>query len=65
MKYDIPQSIFDSKVARRIQAAGHAQACEELENTPRHMLNEGNPNHPMYDTLFGYDRKEFIAKQYK
>jgi len=29
------------------------------------MLDEGNPNHPMYDTLFGYDREEFMAKQYK
>lgn len=65
MKTTVAQAVFDSKEARRIQAAGHAEACRELEFTPRHMLDEGNPNHPMYDTIFGYDRDEFLSKQYK
>jgi hypothetical protein len=64
-KRTVHQSVFDSKEARRVQAAGHKQAVEELERTPRHLLDDGNPNHPMYDQLFGYDREEFMAKQYK
>lgn len=65
MKRTVPQAVFESKEARRIAASGHKQACEELEKTPRHMLDEGNPNHPMYDRIFGYDRDEFLAKQYR
>lgn len=66
MKRTIPQAVFDSKEARKIIQAGHRQACEELDRVPRHMLNEGNPNHTMYDNkLFGYSEQEFLAKQYK
>lgn len=49
----------------KLVRAGHLRACEELDRTPRHMLDEGNPNHPMYDRLFGYDREDFMAKQYR
>ncbi len=66
MKRTVPQSVFDTPEAIRAAKLGHAEACAELDKLPRHMLNEGNPNHPMYDDkLFGYDRAEFMAKQYK
>jgi len=64
-KRTVAQAVFDSKEARLVATLGHKQACEDLDKTPRHMLDEGNPNHPMYDQLFGYDREEFMAKQYK
>lgn len=64
-KRTVPQAVFDSKTAIQIAKMGHKLACEDLEKTPRYMLDEGNPNHPMYDTIFGYDREEFMAKQYK
>lgn len=66
MKRTVQQSVFDSKEAIRAAKAGHKLACDELNATPRHLLNEGNPNHPMYDTkLFGYNVTEFMARQYK
>lgn len=64
-KRTVSQSVFDSKTALRIAREATKQATEELERTPRHMLDEGNPNHPMYDQIFGYDREEFMAKQYR
>ena len=64
-KQTVPWAVFDSKIALQIAKLSHKQACEELAKTPRHMLSEGNPNHPRYDQLFGYDRDEFMAKQYK
>lgn len=63
-KRTVHQSVFDSKEARRVAAAGHKQACDELDRMHPSDLDEGNPNHPMYDQLFGYDRAEFMAKQY-
>ena len=66
MKRTVQQSVFESKDAIRVAKAAHKQACDELNNTPRHLLNEGNPNHPMYDAkIFGYDKKEFMSSQYK
>jgi len=66
MKRTVQQSVFESKDAIRAAKAGHKQACDELNATPRHLLNEGNPNHPMYDAkIFGYDANEFMARQYK
>lgn len=65
MKRTVPQSVFDSKDALRVAREGHREACEELSRKPRHMLDEGNPNHPMYDNkIFGYEQQEFMAKQY-
>ena len=29
------------------------------------MLDIGNPNHPIYDGIFGYDKDVFMALQYK
>lgn len=65
-KRTIPQAVFETKEAKRIIRAGMNLAIDELENTPRHLLNEGNPNHPMYDNkIFGYNEKEFLKGQYK
>jgi hypothetical protein len=66
MKRTVPQAVFDSKEARRVARQGHLEACRELNRTPRHLLDEGNPNHPNYDLkLFGYDANEFLSKQYR
>lgn len=65
-KRTVPQSVFDSPEAIRCAKLGHLEACNVLERTPRHMLDEGNPNHPMYDnTLFGHNEQDFMAKQYR
>jgi hypothetical protein len=65
-KRTVPQAVFDSKEALRVAREGYRQACDELDRTPRHLLDEGNPNHPRYDRkLFGYDEQEFLAKQYR
>lgn len=59
------QAVFDSPAARKVAREGHAQACRELAATPRHMLDEGNPNHPRYDLhLFGEHHEKFLARQY-
>ncbi len=63
-KRTVPQAVFDSEDALRVARAGHEAACNELANTPAHMLDVGNPNHPIYDGIFGYDRDEFLARQY-
>lgn len=66
MKRTVPQSVFDSPDALRIARQGHLQACRELDRTPRHLLDIGNPNHPAHDLkLFGYDTTAFLAKQYR
>ena len=66
MKRSIPQSVFDSAEARKVQRDGHRQALNDLLKVPRDKLDRGNPNHPDYDLkLFGQDVSEFMAKQYK
>jgi hypothetical protein len=65
-KRTVPQAAFDSAEALRVARAGHNQACEALDRTPRHMLDEGNPNHPRYDLqLFGQPADQFMARQYR
>lgn len=65
-KRTVPQAVFDSPEAIRIARQAHREACAELDATPRHLLDEGNPNHPMYDNkIFGYDEQEFLRRQYK
>ena len=50
----------------KLTRKGHERACEELAKTPRHMLDEGNPNHPRYDLhLFGQPADEFMRRQYR
>lgn len=65
MMRTVPQAVFDSPEARRIQHEATRQATAELDRTPRRLLSEGNPNHPCHDQLFGYDRDVFLAKQYR
>lgn len=60
MKITAAEIKFDKLVR-----SAHLDAVNQLNNKPRHMLDEGNPNHPMYDQIFGYDRETFMAKQYK
>lgn len=57
---------YDSKEAKRIIKAAIKQSTDDLNNTPRHMLDTSNPNHPNYDLhIFGYHCDELLAKQYK
>ena len=66
MKRTIPQAVFDSKEARKIQKHAIEAAARELDSAKNNLLDEGNPNHPMYENnLFGYGEKEFMAKQYR
>lgn len=65
-KRTVPQAVFDSPAALRAAKQGHLEACAELDATPRHLLDEGNPNHPRYDLhLFGEHHSDFMARQYK
>ena len=60
------RTIYESQEALRAAKQGHAEACRELTNTPRHLLGEGNPNHPMYDLhIFGYHHEEFMKRQHR
>lgn len=64
-KRSVPQAVFDSPEATKAAQRGHREACDELARTPRHMLDEGNPNHPSYDLqLFGMPADAFLARQY-
>ena len=65
MKRSIPQAIFESKEALRTAKAAHEAACRELEAKPRHMLDIGDPNHPIHDGIFGYETESFLRKQNK
>lgn len=61
----VPQAVFDSPEARRAANLGHEAACAELDRTPRHLLGEGNPNHPRYDLhLFGEHHETFMKRQH-
>lgn len=65
-KRTVPQAVFDSPEATKVAKEGHRLACEELAKTPRHLLGEGNPNHPMYDLhLFGEPVEQFLKRQYR
>ena len=58
--------IYESPSALKVLRNGTAEAARELNSKPRHMLDEGNPNHPMYDQhIFGYHVDEFMARQYR
>lgn len=66
IKRTVPQAVFDSPAALRAAKRGHAEACAELDRMPRHLLDEGNPNHPRYDLhLFGEHCETFLARQHK
>ena len=59
--------VFDNPAANRIAKIVTEQAKRELDQTPRHLLDPGNPNHPdnFYVNFFGYVQKSFMSKQYK
>ena len=65
IKRSVPQAVFESKEALKVAREAHKQACDRLNATPRSMLDTGNPNHPINDGIFGYDREDFMARQYK
>lgn len=59
-------AIYDTKEAKRLIKEAVRQSVNELSETPRHMLDTSNPNHPNYDLhIFGYHWDDFLAKQYK
>ena len=65
-KRTVSQAVFDSPEALRIARAATKEATEQLDRMPRHMLDDGNPNHPRYDLhLFGVPAAEFMARQYR
>lgn len=64
-KYDVPQAVFDSPEVTKLAKAACLAACRELDNTPRHLLDKGNPNHPQYDLhIFGEHYSTFMARQF-
>lgn len=64
-KRTVPQAVFDA-FPKNLARAAMRQAEEELARIPRHLLDEGNPNHPQYDLhLFGEHADTFMARQYK
>ena len=64
-KRTVPQAVFDA-FPKNLAHAAMRQAEEELARIPRHLLGEGNPNHPRYDLhLFGEHVDTFMARQYK
>lgn len=66
VKRTVSQSVFESATARRVIKAGMGDATSELNATPRHLLDPGNPNHPSYDLhIFGRPANEFMAMQYR
>ena len=59
-------AIYDTKEVKRLIKEAVRQSVKELSDTPRHMLDPSNPNHPDYDLhIFGYHCDDFLAKQYK
>ena len=49
---------------RRMELKAMREAAEDLARTPPAKLDLGNPNHPLHDGIFGYDRAAFLARQY-
>ena len=64
IKRTVPQAVFDTPSALKAARLGHEDACRELTATPVHLLDLGNPNHPINDCIFGYETKAFLARQY-
>jgi len=63
MHYDLPKQMSLSTISK---ADSEIRAQHE-----KGIFDEGDPNHPEYNhgvnytRLFGYDKKEFLKKQYK
>lgn len=59
-------SIYDDKEVKKMINRAIKDSEKELNNTPRHLLDVGNPNHPIYDLhLLGENYKDFLRRQYK
>jgi hypothetical protein len=61
----VPQSVFDSAEARKIQRQAVNESISDLGRKHPSQLDSGNPNHPIFDGIFGYDVSDFMAKQYR
>ncbi len=60
------QATFDAFIKSPQGRSAYKQACEELDATPRHLLDTGNPNHPQYDLhIFGIHHQKLMAMQHK
>lgn len=65
-KLDVSMSVFYSNPALKVARDAIRESNKELDAMPRHLLDTANPNHPDYDNkIFGYDEKEFLARQHK
>ena len=64
IKRTVPQAVFDTPSALKAARLGHEGACRELAATHVHLLDSGNPNHPINDGIFGYETKAFLVRQY-
>ena len=64
-KREVPAAVFESFEGTANYRKAHNDACKDLDLRNRYSLDEGNPNHPIYDNkLFGYAVDEFLKKQY-
>lgn len=59
--------LYDNPAVFKMARKACDEATAELDRKPRRLLDPGNPNHPdnFGDKIFGYDREEFIARQYR
>ena len=58
--------IFSTKEAKALIKKAVNSAIEELDNTPRYLLDTSNPNHPNYDLhIFSEHHESFMSRQYK
>ena len=78
MKRSVLQTVFDNfqKENKKVIALTMLKVDNELQaQHERGIFNEGDPNHPIYNSgynyatgkfvnLFGYEKDEFLAKQY-
>ena len=63
---DALETLYNSREYKRMAREAHSRATKELDDTPVHLLDKGNPNHPDNDLqLFGQNYREFMARQYK
>ena len=74
VKRDVHQSVFDSPEAKKLIKQAFKEVDRELDAQFRAggPFAEGDPNHPKFnqsssnpETIFGYETKAFMARQYK
>ncbi len=59
-----PHPIESTKEWKAMVAVAMRESREELARTPVHLLDTGNPNHPIHDGIFGYATADLLAKQF-